>query len=217
MATSTCAAARRIRFLYVHAHGHDRRETLGHDPLLEFVSASEASVLSGAVEHSGSDVVLIDAGLPEPAWRNVISSTNKPCILLGSAYLDECVIPCLIAGAKGHLSDDEVPDQIRHAAETVLSNNVYAGPALTWRLCARLAALSGGAASAGAVETTPTAELTIAETKILNLIASGLTNKSIAETLRVSPHTVANHVHNLLKKLKARHRWEAVGMSEVID
>jgi DNA-binding NarL/FixJ family response regulator len=210
------SAARRVRLLFVYAHGQEGRNEFGGDPLLEVVKANEASAVSGGVGNSRADVVLIDAGLPEQSWRNVLASTDKPCILLGSAYLEECVIPCLIAGAKGHLSDEDVPGKLREAVETVLNNQVFAGPAVTWRLFSLLADLSGPGAPVAAVEVPPTAELTLSETRILNLIASGLSNQSIADTLRVSPHTVANHVHNLLKKLKARHRWEAVGLSEMI-
>jgi DNA-binding CsgD family transcriptional regulator len=52
--------------------------------------------------------------------------------------------------------------------------------------------------------------LSVAETRVLHLIAQGLSNQSIADSLGVSRHTVANHVHSLLKKLSAKNRREAV-------
>ncbi len=52
--------------------------------------------------------------------------------------------------------------------------------------------------------------LTAREVEILQLIAEGLSNQQIAHKLCISTHTVKNHVHNVLEKLKAHHRSEAV-------
>jgi DNA-binding NarL/FixJ family response regulator len=52
--------------------------------------------------------------------------------------------------------------------------------------------------------------LTAREAEILQLIAEGLSNQQIAHRLYISTHTVKNHVHNMLEKMKAHHRSEAV-------
>jgi len=52
--------------------------------------------------------------------------------------------------------------------------------------------------------------LTRREIEILHLIASGLNTKDTAERLHVSPATVRNHVQNILGKLGAHSRLEAV-------
>lgn len=52
--------------------------------------------------------------------------------------------------------------------------------------------------------------LTARETEILELIAEGLTNREIASRLFVTVNTVKNHVHNMLTKLGAASRAEAV-------
>ena len=52
--------------------------------------------------------------------------------------------------------------------------------------------------------------LTPRELEILRLIADGLSNKEIAARLYLSFHTVKNHVHNILEKLKVQHRSQAV-------
>jgi two-component system, NarL family, nitrate/nitrite response regulator NarL len=51
--------------------------------------------------------------------------------------------------------------------------------------------------------------LTCREREILVLIEQGLTNKEIAVRLGIEVRTVKNHVHNLLAKLRVRHRSEA--------
>ncbi len=51
---------------------------------------------------------------------------------------------------------------------------------------------------------------TARECEVATLIARGLTNAQIAETLVVSPHTVGDHVKNLFEKLDVRSRQELV-------
>lgn len=51
--------------------------------------------------------------------------------------------------------------------------------------------------------------LTLREKEIFRLIQEGLSNKEIANQLRITPNTVKNHVHHLLEKLKVRNRHEA--------
>lgn len=55
--------------------------------------------------------------------------------------------------------------------------------------------------------------LTAREVEVLNLIRSGLSNREIATTLWIAESTVKVHVHNVLRKLGARTRTEAVSMT----
>ena len=48
------------------------------------------------------------------------------------------------------------------------------------------------------------------ELEILQLIAEGWSNRQIADHLYLSPHTVKNHVHNILKKMRVQRRLEAI-------
>ena len=57
-------------------------------------------------------------------------------------------------------------------------------------------------------------ELSEREREVLDLIASGATNREIAERLYLSPHTIKEHTSTLYKKLKARNRAEAVRRAE---
>lgn len=51
------------------------------------------------------------------------------------------------------------------------------------------------------------------ELDILRLVAKGKSNHEIAELLFISPFTVKNHVHNILKKLKVKNRMQAANLS----
>ena len=52
--------------------------------------------------------------------------------------------------------------------------------------------------------------LTGREREVLRLVAQGLDNRSIADRLFISSHTVLNHIRNVCRKLKARNKLEAV-------
>jgi DNA-binding NarL/FixJ family response regulator len=60
----------------------------------------------------------------------------------------------------------------------------------------------------------PAYELSEREKEVLDLIASGATNREIAERLFLSPHTIKEHTSALYRKLKARNRAEAVRRAE---
>jgi DNA-binding NarL/FixJ family response regulator len=60
----------------------------------------------------------------------------------------------------------------------------------------------------------PSTPLSEREREVLSLMASGATNREIAEKLYLSPHTVKEHTSSLYRKLKARNRAEAVQRAE---
>jgi two-component system response regulator DesR len=60
----------------------------------------------------------------------------------------------------------------------------------------------------------PSARLSEREREVLTLMASGATNREIAERLYLSPHTVKEHTSALYRKLRVRNRAEAVRRAE---
>ncbi|MFN3331446.1 MAG: LuxR C-terminal-related transcriptional regulator [Caldilinea sp.] len=58
--------------------------------------------------------------------------------------------------------------------------------------------------------------LSVRELEVLRLIAAGLPNKAIAETLVIAPSTVKTHVNNILAKLGATNRTEAVAKAQAL-
>jgi two-component system, NarL family, nitrate/nitrite response regulator NarL len=65
-------------------------------------------------------------------------------------------------------------------------------------------------AEARPVRMMPGAELTPREGEVLRLVATGLSNKAIAQELKISPNTVKFHLNAILSKLDAQSRTEAV-------
>jgi len=58
---------------------------------------------------------------------------------------------------------------------------------------------------------TSPARLTPQELRVATLVAAGMRNREIAETLHLSVHTVKTHVKNVLDKLSIRSRWQMAG------
>jgi DNA-binding NarL/FixJ family response regulator len=46
------------------------------------------------------------------------------------------------------------------------------------------------------------------ERQVVNLIAQGLSNKEIAESLHIATYTVKSHVHNVLEKMELSTRLQ---------
>ena len=77
-----------------------------------------------------------------------------------------------------------------------------------------LAACGADLASAGARAGALPEPLSVREQEVLNLIAAGLTNREIAETLFISPETVKKHTGSIYGKLGVRGRTEAAAQSQ---
>ncbi len=153
------------------------------------------------------DVVLVDFRLPDMTGADVIRAivaevpTTKCVVLTGSGH-DRALLDSLEAGALGfvtkHQRFTEVVDAVRAAAR----GEVAVEPALLGRVLPQLR---------NAPESQ--ARLTSRERDVLELMAAGKPNAEIATELFISVNTVRNHVANLLGKLSARTRVEAVAIA----
>src|SRR5207237_1406318 len=105
-------SGRRIRLLLVSRTASVQRK-LALDESLKLELREDQQIFAQGFATCQPDVVLFDATLPEASCRALLGVTSTPAIILGSADLDHYVIPCLIAGARGHLDDKGVPGQVR--------------------------------------------------------------------------------------------------------
>jgi DNA-binding NarL/FixJ family response regulator len=121
--------------------------------------------------------------------------------------LDEYVFAALRAGASGFLLKDTEPDDLVAAVRVLAAGEGLVAPNVTRRLIAEFARLSP---TPPRPDDGPLSGLTDREREILLLVAKGLSNAEIAETLVVSASTVKTHVGNLLAKLGCRDRVQAV-------
>jgi DNA-binding NarL/FixJ family response regulator len=101
------------------------------------------------------------------------------------------------AGARGYLHKEAQADEIIAAILLVHSG----GRAFPRRIAERL---SGDHMTAG---------LSHREREILALVATGLTNKEVANALQISQFTVRNHLNHITEKLQVTDRTEAIFMA----
>ena len=179
------------------------------------------------------DVVVMDLRMPRAsgviATREIVAQLPGTRVLVLSTYDDdELVFEAVRAGAQAYLlkdtSEAEVLDTIRavHRGEARLS------PAIARKVMAQFRSL---AAAAGPSASTPDAAapasgapapglppvrpgappeepLTERESRVLELVSQGLSNREIAAAVFLAEGTVKNHVSRILDKLHARNRLE---------
>ena len=169
-----------------------------------------------AVELAASlapDVVVMDVRMPVmdgiEATRQITSGQGPGgvrVLILTTFDLDEYVFEALRAGASGFALKSRPLDELLNAIRTVAAGEALLAPSVTRRLIAHFADQARSPA-----RTPPgLAELTEREREVLSLVAEGLSNAELAQTLHVSLPTAKTHVSRILTKLGARDRTQLV-------
>ncbi len=170
----------------------------------EAASGEEGVVLASRLS---PDLILLDLnmkGMDGIETLKAIKNTDisSRVIILTVSDNEEHVVAALRAGADGYLLKDMEPEEILDRLQVAAKGRLVISDKLTELL-----------AHALREEATPRdpdkAGLTEREEQILNLIASGLSNKLIARKLDITEGTVKVHVKHLLKKLNLHSRLEA--------
>src|SRR5947209_11584520 len=157
------------------------------------------------------DVVLMDVKMPRlnglEALRRLAGAGDSTKVLILTTFdLDEYVYEALRDGASGFLLKDVRPAQLIEAVRGVMDGDAILAPSVTRRLIEKFMRPS----SVPAASTSRVDRLTPRECEVLKLIARGLRNSEIAETLFLSESTVKTHVVRVLSKLELRDRAQAV-------
>lgn len=168
----------------------------------EFRIVGEAEDGQGALKlfrESAPDVTLMDLRMPGIGGVETTASILKEfpdakVIMLTTYDGDEDIYRSLKAGAKGYVLKRVHSDELVHAIKTVYAGGRYLSPEAERRLA----------------EHSPGSELTHRELEVLQYLAKGLSNKEIGGLIGCTHFTVKFHIQNILQKLRAADRAEAV-------
>ncbi|HEX5110760.1 MAG TPA: response regulator transcription factor [Vicinamibacterales bacterium] len=173
--------------------------------LVRAVDTVEAAVT--AMSEVRPDVVLLDVRLGREdgltAIGTLIAVHPHVRILVFSAYdVDAYVLGALRAGARGYALKGAPGAELVAAIRRVHEGESYVSPSLSAKLVDQIQARSRGSRL-----------LTPRELMVLQLMATGLSNRDIASSLEISERTVKFHVTAILNKLGADNRTQAVAMA----
>jgi NarL family two-component system response regulator LiaR len=151
------------------------------------------------------DIVLLDLIMPgmdgvETTRQIKKISPRTQVVILTSYHEDVHIFPALKAGATSYILKDMKMDKLVEALQRAARHEVTLHPLVAERVLQNLRGESGDAALF--------TELTERELEVLRLIAKGMTNSQIAETLVISENTVKGHVSNILSKLHLADRTQ---------
>lgn len=158
-------------------------------------------------------IVLMDLRMPfmdgVTATRKIrAAAPNIKIIILTTFDDDNLVFDGLKAGAVGYLLKDVAPNKLYEAVFAAARGEYFLQPSITAKVVNELSRLSKNTPSN--LVTGLEIPLSPREVEILEIAATGASNKEIADRLVIAEGTVKNHMRNILGKLDARDRMQAV-------
>ena len=180
------------------------------DPDIEIVgqgaSAVEAIRLASGLK---PDIILLDIDMPG-GGLNAIRTIATACpttkiVMLTVSVDEENVIAALKAGARAYVLKGVASAELIGILRTVCAGESYVTPTLAANVLSELTSVQLRAP----LPTVALKELTKRERQILELIATGLSNKEIGHQLGLTERTVKHYVTDVLQKLNVRNRVEA--------
>ncbi|GAB4584266.1 response regulator [Nocardia sp. NPDC127526] len=160
------------------------------------------------------DVVLMDVRMPEmnglDAARAILAAGFDPpvrVLMLTTFDIDDYVYEALGIGASGFMLKDAPAEELVRAVRVVAAGDALLAPTVTRRLIADVTRRRNNTRRAPAPALSA---LTPREREVLELVARGMSNAEIAESLFVAEQTVKTHVSKVFAKLNLRDRAQAV-------
>ena len=169
--------------------------------------AGTAREASGAVERLRPDVVLMDLGLPDAGGievtRTIMARPDPKAVLILTMRDDDAsVFAAIHAGAAGYLLKGADQNELARAIRSVARRSCGGGR--------RVPGTGPGRSRPGRSDRVARRPLHDREREILELLAAGWGNQTIARRVGLAPKTVRNHVRVLIAKLQAADRGEAI-------
>lgn len=173
---------------------------------LDLIEAGDAEELSGLDDGESGTVVVISVvdqkGNSDVLERAVAAAPNLPCLLLVSQPDIRLVAWALDQGARGVIGASMQKDSLFPILQLVASGETYIPPDIVRGLAGRLDGGPGGPGGPAMYE------LNAKQQSVLDMVASGQSNKHIADKLHMRENTVKAHVAQIMRIYGARNRTE---------
>jgi len=162
-----------------------------------------------------SECSSIDTGLSECSGTEAIQRIHErlpktAIIVLTCSKLNDDFVSAIKAGARAYISKDIEVENLIKIITLVAEGEVIVSFPMTARLLLEFSSLRERKDTAKLGYITPLSER---EKSVLALVAQGLTNREVATTLFISEHTVKVHLRNIMEKLHAHTRQQAVALA----
>lgn len=160
------------------------------------------------------DIVIMDVRMPElsgvEATRQIRERLPAVQVLVLTAHDDEQYIFSLLeAGASGYLLKNAPISELIKAIHQVHQGKSPLSPAIARKIVVRMSSSDEETPDSGQ-EDEGQSSLTARELEVLQLLAQGMSNRAIAESLTISDRTVHAHLSNIFSKMGVSSRLEAV-------
>lgn len=194
----------------------------------DIVIVGEAASGEAAIEWLASvgsnqepNVMLVDLNLPGMSGLDVTRHVRRQYPSVGVVMLsmhesDEHAFNALRAGAAAYRPKDIKPQMLADIlhrvarGEYVINDVVLEEPRVASRVLTQFRSLPHATTTAPEADFTVFTPLSDREIEVLERIASGGSNKEIADSLGISTQTVKNHISSILRKLSLNDRTQAV-------
>ncbi|HUH07110.1 MAG TPA: response regulator transcription factor [Egibacteraceae bacterium] len=178
-----------------------------HDDLEVVAEAGTADEAVLRARSYKPDVVVMDVRLPDRsgvlACRDIRAEHPEIAVLMLTSFSDDqALFDSIMAGAAGYVLKQVRGSDLVDGIRRVAAGGSLLDPAVTARVLDRVRNPQGD-------EDPRLARLTPTETRILEMIAEGLTNREIGERIHLAEKTVKNYVSTILTKLQVSRRAEA--------
>jgi DNA-binding NarL/FixJ family response regulator len=156
------------------------------------------------------DVILLDVGMPRlngpDAAMSISQKVPSARIVMVSMHSDEAyVLRALKAGARGYLLKASPEADVLAAVRAVAAGNAYFSPSITKLLVEEYVVEARRRGVEDSYDL-----LSVREKEILQLLASGKSNRDIADLLHISISTVETHRNNIFQKLHLHNLAELI-------
>lgn len=185
-------------------------DLLRHRGNVQVVAAlGDTDQVAGVLRQHRPDLLVLDLRMPQIDGLSLLrrlrgEGIDTPALVLTMSDAETDLAAALRAGVRGYLLKDMEPEDVAASIERAARGELTVAPAMTLKLAQMLQAGTKGSDRKGLLDS-----LTDRERQILDHLARGESNKTIARALDISHDTVKLHVRHILAKLNLSSRVEA--------